>query len=86
MASRVYEIVELNDGEYILQRSDREEEPLVTIKFSEEACDFLSDARTSVAKIMIEAGLSEVEDLVEDELARHGETGSYSESSSKTLH
>lgn len=84
MASRVYEIVELNDGEYILQRSDRDEEPLVRIKFSGEACDFLSDARTAVAKIMIEAGLSEVEDLVEDELARHSDETE--ERGARTLH
>lgn len=86
MASRVYEIVELNDGEYILQRSDRDEEPLVRIKFSEEACDFLSEARTGVAKIMIEAGLTEVEDLVEDELTRHTDAEESSERGPQTLH
>lgn len=84
MASRVYEIVELKDGEYILQRVDRDEEPLVRITFSEGACDFLSDARTSVAKTMIEAGLSEVEDMVEEELSSHSEQ--YSEAESKTIH
>jgi len=86
MTSRVYEIVELNDGEYILQRSDREEEPLVRIKFSEEACDFLSDARTGVAKIMIEAGLSEVEDLVEDELTKHADSEETPRPENRTLH
>jgi len=84
MASRIYEIVEVNDGEYILQRVDRDEEPLVRITFSEGACDFLSDARTSVAKIMIEAGLSEVEELVEEELDNYQD--SPQEHLTKTIH
>ena len=84
MASRVYEIVEVKDGEYILQRVDRDEEPLVRITFSEGASDFLSDARTNVAKIMIEAGLNEVEDLVEEELDNY--QGFTEENFSKTIH
>jgi len=84
MSSRVYEIVELNDGEYILQRAEGNDEPLVRIKFSGEASDFLNEARTSIAKTMIEAGLSEVEDLVEDELSRYADQ--QLESDSKTLH
>lgn len=70
MSARVYEIVELKNGEYILKRSDATDEPLVRIKFSEEASDFLSSARTGIAKTMIEAGLNHVEELVENELAR----------------
>ena len=84
MGSRVYEIVELDDGEYILQRTQGDEEPLVRIKFSDEASDFLNEARTGIAKTMIEAGLSEVEDLVEDELSRYGDQ--LPEPDSKTLH
>ena len=71
MQGRVYEIVELKDGEYILKRSDATDEPLVRIKFSAEASDFLSSARTGIAKTMIEAGLSHVEELVENELIKH---------------
>lgn len=85
MSSRVYEIVELCDGEYILQRADGDDEPLVRIKFSEEASDFLNEARTGVAKTMIEAGLSEVEELVEDELARFSEQKT-EQSEPKILH
>lgn len=86
MASRVYEIVELTDGEYILQRVDRDEEPLVRIKFSGDASDFLSDARTTIAKVMIEAGLNEVEDMVDEELAHRGDTLTDIDTDTKTIH
>lgn len=84
MSSRVFEIVELNDGEYILQRTEGDDEPLVRIKFSAEASDFLNEALTGIAKTMIEAGLSEVEYLVEDELSRYPDQ--HSKPDSKTLH
>jgi len=38
--------------------------PLVTIRFSEEALNFLDGNSADIAKVMIEAGLLEVEDLV----------------------
>lgn len=84
MSARVYEIVELKDGEYILKRSDASDEPLVRIKFSTEASDFLSSARTGIAKTMIEAGLNHVEELVEGELTRH-ETDT-EDRAARTLH
>lgn len=86
MASRVYEIVELTDGEYILQRVDRDEEPLVRIKFSDDASDFLSDARTTIAKVMIEAGLNEVEDMVDEELSHRGDAIADLDTDSNTIH
>ena len=53
------------------------------IKFSAEASDFLNEALTGIAKTMIEAGLSEVEYLVEDELSRYPDQP---KPDSKTLH
>ena len=73
MTSKIYEIVEVQDGEYVLQRADGNDKPLVRITFSETASEFLSDARTGVVKTMIEAGLNEVEDLVDEEISHMNE-------------
>lgn len=70
--SSLYEIVELPNGEIALQRADdtspQENEPLVSIRFSEESLYFLSEAKFHVAKAMIEAGLEAAGDM-EDEAA-----------------
>lgn len=72
MASTVFEIVELDNGEFVLRRSgksdakntEKNNEPLVSIKFSGEALKFLDGNSSDIAKVMIEAGLLEVEDLI----------------------
>ncbi|MFT5481967.1 MAG: hypothetical protein ACI9GW_000614 [Halieaceae bacterium] len=58
MPSSYLEIVELADGEIVLQQSDKEDaEPLVVIRFSEESRAFMTDACLDVAKVMIQAGI-----------------------------
>ena len=69
MSSTLYEIIELANGEFVLQRSGRADEPLVTIKFSKEAKEFLSGNGADVAKSMIEAGIQEVEDIMDDQFS-----------------
>lgn len=61
--STLYEIVELENGDVALQRSDDSGEPLLRIKFSEESSFFLSEAKFDIAKAMIEAGLDAVSDM-----------------------
>jgi hypothetical protein len=51
------EIVDLGDGEIVLQRADDESDPLVTIHFSEEAMAYLTGNSLEVAKAMIQAGI-----------------------------
>lgn len=68
MSSHLYEIVELSDGVYGLQRSDSEDEPVVTIRFSPQSLAFLEGAQVDVVKAMIEAGIRQVEEFtVENE-------------------
>ena len=67
MTSTVFEIIELADGEFVLQRTDHADEPIVSIKFSGQALDFLSGASAEVVKIMIEAGIQEVEQIMNDQ-------------------
>lgn len=66
MASSLYEIIELPDGEYALQRSGEEGEPLVIINFSEEARLYLLESGLDVARAMIDAGINAVESLGAD--------------------
>jgi len=79
MTTPLYEIVEIEEGEYALQRTDAAEEPVVIVRFSVQAMEFLNSAQGEIAKAMIEAGIQHVENIVEVfELER--------ESSPRTLH
>lgn len=82
MATHLYEIVILGDGDYALQRSDGNGEPLVRIRFSKEAQHFLRDSSPDVAKAMIDAGIEAVEQISEGEV----NDGQDPESETHTLH
>ena len=57
MSSSFLEIVEMPNGDIVLQRSDSDEEPLVVIQFSEESRVYLMDGSLEVARAMIQAGI-----------------------------
>lgn len=57
MPASFLEIVELSDGEVVLQRVDEDEEPLVRIRFSEESRLYMMDNGLDIAKVMIQAGI-----------------------------
>lgn len=57
MSASLLEIVDLGDGEIVLQRADDDSEPLVTICFSEESRVYMMDSGLEVAKAMIQAGI-----------------------------
>lgn len=64
--SAFYEIVEMEDGDIaLLNSSNKDDEPLVRIRFSLESNEYLGAARFEVARAMIEAGLDAVADLEE---------------------
>jgi hypothetical protein len=66
--SSFYEIVELTNGDVALQRADDDsQEPLVVIHFSEESLAFLGDAKFTVAKAMIEAGMDAAGDIADQQ-------------------
>lgn len=69
MSTSILEIVELNDGEVVLQRAEDDGAPLVTIRFSEESRSYLMGNSLEVARAMIQAGIQ-----VAAELAEQGET------------
>ncbi|WP_062065319.1 hypothetical protein [Cellvibrio sp. OA-2007] len=66
--SSFYEIVELLNGDVALARADDEKnEPLVTIRFSEESLAFLGEEKFLVAKAMIEAGMEAAGDIADEQ-------------------
>jgi len=51
------EIVDRGNGEIVVQRAEDNSEPLVTIRFSDEARAYMLDNGLEVAKAMIQAGM-----------------------------
>lgn len=87
MSTPLYEIVELANGDVVLQRVDDEGVPLLSIRFSPETLSFMQEGKFDVAKAMIEAGMEAAGDLADagaavDAFADEAD-GSYSE---PTLH
>jgi hypothetical protein len=61
--STLYEILELPNGDIVLQRVEGDSEPLVRIRFSDQAKAFMDDASLLIAKAMVEAGVKAINDL-----------------------
>ena len=57
MSTSLLEIVDLGDGEVVLQRVEDESEPLVSIQFSDEANAYLMGNNLEIARVMIQAGI-----------------------------
>ena len=67
MSSSFLEIVEMPNGDIVLQRSDEEDaEPLVLIQFSEESRIYLMDGTLEVARAMIQAGIQAAANMAEE--------------------
>ena len=58
-----WEIIELEDGAIALRQMDESGEPMVTIRFSEEAKARLNDRHLDVAKAMFSAGMQAVSQI-----------------------
>lgn len=65
MSASLLEIVDLGNGEIVLQRADDDSEPLVTIRFSEESRVYMMDNSLEVAKAMIQAGIQAAAEMAE---------------------
>lgn len=64
--SSMLEIVELTNGDIVLQRADdHDDEALVTIRFSEASDSYMPYMRLEVAKAMIQAGIQAFSELSE---------------------
>ncbi len=65
MSTSLLEIVDMGDGEVVLQRVEDDSEPLVSIQFSDEANAYLMGNNLEIAKVMIQAGIEAVAQLAE---------------------
>ena len=65
MSTSLLEIVDLGDGEVVLQRVEGDSEPLVSIQFGDEANAYLMGNNLEIAKVMIQAGIEAAAQLAE---------------------
>ena len=65
MSTSLLEIVDLGDGEVVLQRVEGDSEPLVSIQFYDEANAYLMGNNLEIAKVMIQAGIEAAAQLAE---------------------
>ena len=86
MSSPFLEIVQLADGEIVLQRSDEEGAPLVEIRFSKESREYIGDTDIDIAKVMIQAGIQAVARLNEDKFEQEDGEMVFNETEEHVLH
>ena len=86
MSASLLEIVDLGDGEIVLQRADEVSEPLVTIRFSDESRVYLMDNGLEVAKAMIQAGIQAAAAIAEQNEAEAEVEAAESSGAARTLH
>ena len=86
MSTSLLEIVDLGDGEVVLQRADDDSEPLVSIQFSEEASAYLLENNLEVAKVMIQAGIQAAAKMAEMSGIEMESSESAEKAERRTLH
>ena len=86
MSTSLLEIVDLGDGEVVLQRADDDSEPLVSIQFSEEASAYLMENNLEVAKVMIQADIQAAAKIAEMTGVEMESSDAAETSESRTLH
>ena len=86
MSTSLLEIVDLGDGEVVLQRGDDDSEPLVSIQFSEEASAYLMENNLEVAKVMIQAGIQAAAKIAEMSSIEMESSESAEKAEQRTLH
>ena len=86
MSTSLLEIVDLGDGEVVLQRADDDSEPLVSIHFSEEASAYLMENNLEVAKMMIQAGIQAAAKMAEMSGLEMESSESAEKAEQRTLH
>ena len=85
MSTSILEIVELSEGEVVLQNAEGDSSPLVTIRFSDETSLYLMGNGLEVARAMIQAGIQAATELAErGEIEVEGETSA--SESTRILH
>ena len=63
MSDSRIELVQLQNGDIALRRSDSPDDPLVTIRISDEVQDLLPSDKIDIAQSMVEAGIERYRDI-----------------------
>ncbi len=63
MSESRIELVQLENGDISLRRSDSPDKPLVTIRISDEVQDLLPTDKIDIAQYMVEAGIERYRDI-----------------------
>jgi len=63
MSEPIIELVELENGDIVLRKSDKPEQPLVTISISDQVENLLPEDKIDVANAMVEAGIERYQDI-----------------------
>lgn len=76
MAESRIELVQLENGDIALRHSDSPDEPLVTIRISDQVQDLMPMDKIDIAQSMVEAGIERYRDIqierVQEVEAAHG--------------
>jgi hypothetical protein len=80
------ELVELANGDVVLQRSEGDENPLVTIKFSKETREHIVGSVLDVARAMVQAGIEAAATSAEEDGFLDEEDENDQEPDAKTVH
>ena len=64
--SSFLEIIQLPNGDIVLQRIGGQGEPLINIRFSEQSKAYFNDSPLTVARTMIEAGVNALAPVIAD--------------------
>lgn len=76
MATAFLEIIELENGDVVLQRDEDDAKPMVRIHFSDEARQYMQEYAVDVGRVMIQAGIQAVSQLNEQREAGRVSDGS----------
>ncbi|MCH2191452.1 MAG: hypothetical protein MK188_11055 [Gammaproteobacteria bacterium] len=63
MSDSRIELVQLQNGDIALRRADSPDDPLVTIRISDEVQDLLPSDKIDIAQSMVEAGIERYRDI-----------------------
>lgn len=86
MTTSLLEIVDLGNGEVVLQRADDASSPLLRIQFSEESRHYVMDNCLEVAKAMIQAGIEATAEITQQGEVEIEEEPVQGGASSRVLH
>ena len=86
MSTALLEIVDLGNGEVVLQRADDASQPLLRIQFSEESRRYVMDNCLEIAKAMIQAGIEATAEITEQGEVEIEEDVARQSSASRILH